>query len=142
MRYSPSCKGIIRRLVTQASSGNENTVIAKGTGSVGNKGYKLRKSMELVHDADLYKRILVSIALESKGDGTYSQFQRSVRDLCHEARIDFNVPYSKQSMTRLGKLFAAVSVSWDVPDTTDVPSRHRNANLISNASRMIGLPVR
>lgn len=28
-------------------------MIAKGTGSVGNKGYKLRESMELVHDTDL-----------------------------------------------------------------------------------------
>ena len=66
MRYSPSYKGIIQVLVAQASDGNDNTVIAKGTGSVGNKGYKLRESMELVHDTDLYKRILVSIAFQSK----------------------------------------------------------------------------
>jgi len=35
--------------------GTTTTVIAKGTGSVGNKGYKLRESMELVHDTDLLK---------------------------------------------------------------------------------------
>jgi hypothetical protein len=66
MRYSPSYKGIIQVLVVQASDGNNNMVIAKGTGSMGNKGYKLCESMELVHDTDLYKRILVSIAFESK----------------------------------------------------------------------------
>jgi hypothetical protein len=45
--------------------------IAKRTGSVGSKGYKLLVSMELVHDKNLYKRILVSGAFETKGNKTY-----------------------------------------------------------------------
>jgi hypothetical protein len=69
MQYSPSCIGIIRSLKAQASSEKKKDTdgtITKRTGSVGNKGYKLRVSMELDHDKDLYKRILVSITFGAK----------------------------------------------------------------------------
>ena len=83
--------------------------IAKPNGGLGEKGgYNMRKVLEM--EKDEYSSMLVSNAfLTCLLTLSACFWQRSIRDLCHNARLDFSVPYKSQESATLGKIYKIVS---------------------------------